>query len=92
MRTLTNLALYLKTLQISRIHSPGEINIERGAQMTRLKALELNKESFKSLKDGKFQDHADAVALGIEALKRLGLARSYGDKHAMGLLPGEHRE
>jgi hypothetical protein len=37
------------------------------------KALELNKESEQSLRKHKFIDHADAIKLGIEALKRVKL-------------------
>ena len=34
-------------------------------------------------------DVAQAVGLGIEAIKRLQLARSYGDKHCLQRLIGE---
>lgn len=53
------------------------------------KAVELNKESIQSLASHKFPDHADAAKLGNAALERLALARSFGDKHTLPLLPGE---
>lgn len=39
------------------------------------KAIDLNKESEKSLRSHKFIDYADAVALGNEALKRIKACR-----------------
>lgn len=53
------------------------------------KAIELNKDSEKSLRHGKFHVYADAVALGNEALKATIRARQ-GDPPLDGeLLPGE---
>ncbi|MBA7708456.1 hypothetical protein ES703_117355 [subsurface metagenome] len=56
------------------------------------KALELNDESEKSLRKHKFIDHADAIQLGIEALKREKEHRELDIDTRFGLLPGEDPE
>lgn len=56
------------------------------------KAIELNKESEKSLRDHKFIDHADAVQLGIEALERISTMRSNPNYNRAAPLPGETPE
>jgi len=56
------------------------------------KAIELNKDSEKSLRSHKFIDNADALLLGIEALKRLILARASDHRLDELLLPGETEE
>lgn len=56
------------------------------------KAIELNEESEKSLRSGKFPDHADAIKLGIEALKTQGRYRELGLLGPDQLLPGETDE
>lgn len=53
------------------------------------KAIQLNTESEKSLRDHKFIDHADAARLGIEALKREQEHRELDIDTRFGLLPGE---
>ena len=53
------------------------------------KAIELNKESEKSLRNGKFIDHADAILLGNEALKRFQVCRSPNWDYPFSALPGE---
>lgn len=56
------------------------------------KAIELSENTEKSLRQHKFIDYADAVKLGIEALKEVKKAR-YGDPALDGeLLPGEDSE
>jgi hypothetical protein len=56
------------------------------------KALELNKESEQSLRKHKFIDHADAIQLGIEALKRVKELRVSGKPDRYSILPGEDPE
>lgn len=53
------------------------------------KAIELNSESYQSLADHGFHDHADAIKLSNEALKRLKDIRK--DRYPRDLfpLPGE---
>ncbi|MBA7566297.1 hypothetical protein ES708_07988 [subsurface metagenome] len=53
------------------------------------KAIELNKEAEKSLRDHKFIDHADAVKLGGEALKRELFKRQTMSLNEADFLPGE---
>jgi len=53
------------------------------------KAIELNEESEKSLRDHKFIDHANAIALGDEALKVLRHGRTIGAHVDPIKLPGE---
>lgn len=56
------------------------------------KAIELNKESEKSLRDHKFIDHADATQLGIEALKLVKKCRHSPNSWFVKELPGETNE
>ncbi|GAH94550.1 unnamed protein product [marine sediment metagenome] len=56
------------------------------------KAIELNKESEQSLRKHKFIDHADAIQLGIEALKREKEYRPRTEPRNFDLLPGETPE
>ena len=56
------------------------------------KAIELNKEAENSLRKGKHPDHADAVALGIEALKRDVHNRLVNNHPDQAKLPGETEE
>lgn len=56
------------------------------------KAIELNEESERSLRSHKFIDHADAVALGNEALKRLLTESPYPSAYQRELLPGETKD
>lgn len=53
------------------------------------KAIELNKESERSLRDGKLIDYADAVKLGIEAMIFLKSLRDNYKPKGFKLLPGE---
>ncbi|MBA7569787.1 hypothetical protein ES708_11528 [subsurface metagenome] len=56
------------------------------------KAIELNKEAEKSLRDHKFIDHADAVKLGGEALEfRQRWEQQEGEADFL-LLPGETKD
>ena len=60
--------------------------------MTIDKAIELGKEACQSLSSNNFHDHADAVKMGLEALKwRLLMERDYGSWCGP-LLPGETKE
>lgn len=56
------------------------------------KAIELNTESHQSLANHGFHDHADALKLGIEALKREKQNRDNPDFVVVGKLPGETEE
>ena len=56
------------------------------------KAIELNKESEESLRKHKFIDHADAIKLGIEALKAIEVYRSANESWLSLPLPGETKE
>lgn len=56
------------------------------------KAIELNEEAVRSLRDHKFIDHADAIILGIEALKAVKKFQSMGSKICPLRLPGETEE
>ena len=56
------------------------------------KAIEFNQESESSLRNHKFADHADAVALGNEALKRLQDIRGLDASRPVNLLPGETKD
>jgi len=56
------------------------------------KAVEFNKEAVQSLKKHKFHDHADAVQIGIEAIKEIQGARDYSLIDVSKLLPGETPE
>lgn len=56
------------------------------------KALELNKESEQSLRSHKFPDYADAIQLGIEALKHRKREKEFKYIDAHDLLPGEDPE
>lgn len=56
------------------------------------KAIELNQESEKSLREHKFIDHADAIKLGIEAMKQVQFYRSIPDGKHHNLLSGETDE
>ncbi len=60
--------------------------------MNLAKAIELNQESEKSLRDHKFIDHADAVKLGTEAMKREQARRNPRHYKIGYLLPGETEE
>ena len=53
------------------------------------KAIELNKEAEKSLRDHKFIEHADAVKLCGEAGKTIESSRRYKLPVPLSLLPGE---
>jgi hypothetical protein len=53
------------------------------------KAIELNKEAEKSLRDHNFIEHADAVKIGGEAMKRLEKGRRVDHAFACVKLPGE---
>lgn len=53
------------------------------------KAIELNEESERSIRQDKFIDHADAIKLGIEALKQNLKARKKGYFSVEFALPGE---
>lgn len=53
------------------------------------KAIELNEESERSLRDHKFIDHADAIKLGNQALKRIVYLRKDMDCPHWMTLPGE---
>jgi len=55
------------------------------------KAIELNKESESSLRKHGFGIYAEAVKLGIEAMKREKLNRDNPDYVIVGPLPGEDR-
>lgn len=57
--------------------------------MTLEKAIKLNQESEKSLRDHKFIDHADAVKLSNEALKRVQQMRQDNAFLSPPPLPGE---
>jgi len=57
--------------------------------MNLAKAIELNKEAEKSLRDHKFIDHADAVKIGGEAMEREQLLRREIPYDREGLLPSE---
>lgn len=57
--------------------------------MTADKAIELNKESIQSLAKNKFQDHADAVKMGNEALLRINRQRGLTIPYIQPPLPGE---
>ena len=57
--------------------------------MTLDKAIELNIESQRSLRNHKFHDHADAVKLGNEALKLYQHNRLIGQHVDPITLPGE---
>ena len=59
--------------------------------MTPEEAIELNKESEKSLRSHKFIEYADGVKLGIEALKLLIHLRSFGAIYKDNLLPNEKK-
>ncbi len=56
------------------------------------KALELNKESEQSLRNHKFIDHADAIQLGIEALKAIERMRHEDVSDEILQLPGETKD
>lgn len=56
------------------------------------KAIELNKDSAKSLRSHKFIDHADAIQLGVEALIRLKELRVEDPLGRYYYLPGEDSE
>jgi len=56
------------------------------------KAIELNKEAVTSLKQGKRPDHADAVTLGIDALKAVQRFRQGYPINVYSLLPGETKD
>lgn len=60
--------------------------------MNAKKAIELNKESEKSLRQGKFIDHADAVAFSNEALKWIILCRVTSPGTVPTLFHGETKE
>lgn len=53
------------------------------------KAIEINADNIAHEYSAKRSDDGDALKLSNAALKRFALARSYGDKHCQGLLPGE---
>lgn len=57
--------------------------------MTLDKAIELNEDTEKSLRDHKFIDYADAVKLLIEAGKRLRSNRNFSSDIDLSPLPGE---
>ncbi len=56
------------------------------------KAIELNKEAEKSLRDHKFIDHADAVMIGGEAIERIQEQRRYNLAFHDKPLPGETKD
>ena len=56
------------------------------------KAIELNKESEKSLRDNKFTDHADAIKLGNEAMGAMKSLRANALLGPDEPLPGETEE
>ena len=60
--------------------------------MTLDKAIELLNETYQSLKDCDFHDHADAVRLGILALTRLDDIRNHRQLHINAPLTGETEE
>lgn len=60
--------------------------------MTIDKAIELNKDAEKSLRDHKFIDYADAVLIGIEALKYHLYRRSTTNAVGSPILPGETKD
>lgn len=60
--------------------------------MTLTKAIELAKESEKSLRKGKFIDHADAVMICIESAERCQLARKETSFVGPAPLPSETEE
>lgn len=57
-----------------------------------LNAIELNQQSEQSLRQHKFIEHADAINLGIEALKRVQRRRELRLSYYMAPLPGETPE
>lgn len=65
----------------------------KGSEAMNLKkAIELNVESEKSLREHKFVDHANAILVGNEALKHFETYRRHGFLTEHRLLPGETDE
>jgi len=60
--------------------------------MTLDKAIELNKESEKSLRSNKYIDHADAILLGNEAIKLFERMRNNPTLSFCPTLPGETKD